>query len=326
MAALASPFWFPTKACSASRPSFSHAAIDSLDTLAFSPSSQTIGSASSAVLACDQVSATTATPVSPTWSTCLTPGMPVTFAASKLLIVPPKTGQSLISAVDLLAGDHVQDVEPRHRLAGDLPVLRVLELDGVRIRRRKLGSSFRHLAVGGAAVRSLVPDHAVGHGQFGNRHLPLVGRGLLEHLARDCAALAHVIMRVTDAAAAAGRKVAPHTLAGNALAGRGIFPGDLRPVAFELFRDKLAEAGECALPHLRAGNADNHGVVPFDHHPGVDLRRALLGAGNGQAAERNIEAERKPATSGSSGHDKVSATHFPHVIHDCLPFHAFAAA
>src|SRR5260221_5535321 len=86
MAALTSPFWFPTKACSASSPAFSHAAIDLLDTLAFSPSSQTIGSASSAVLACDQVSATTATPVSPTWSTCLTPGMPMTLAASKLLI------------------------------------------------------------------------------------------------------------------------------------------------------------------------------------------------------------------------------------------------
>ena len=44
-----------------------------LDTLAFSPSSQTIGSASSAVFACQKVSATTATPLSPTCTTFLRP-------------------------------------------------------------------------------------------------------------------------------------------------------------------------------------------------------------------------------------------------------------
>ena len=72
-----------------------------LETLAFSPSSQTIGSASSAVLACHQVSATTATPESPTCTTFFTPGMFVILAASKLLILPPCTGQSLIAAVSI---------------------------------------------------------------------------------------------------------------------------------------------------------------------------------------------------------------------------------
>ena len=83
MAALASPFWLPTKAgCELSRPSASHLAIDALETLAFSPSSQTIGSASSAVLACHQVSATTATVQSLTRTTFLTPFMPMTLASS----------------------------------------------------------------------------------------------------------------------------------------------------------------------------------------------------------------------------------------------------
>ena len=60
-----------------------------LDTLAFSPSSQTIGSASSAVLACHQVSATTATAVSLTFTTLRTPGILATLASSTLLSLPP---------------------------------------------------------------------------------------------------------------------------------------------------------------------------------------------------------------------------------------------
>ena len=69
-----------------------------LETLAFSPSSQVIGSASSAVLARHHVSATTATAVSPTFTTFFTPGMPATLASSKLASLPPNTGQSLIAA------------------------------------------------------------------------------------------------------------------------------------------------------------------------------------------------------------------------------------
>ena len=76
-------------------------AIVALDTLAFWPSSQTMGRASSAVLACHHVSATTATAESPTCSTCRTPGMPVTLAASKLFTLPPNTGQSLIAALSI---------------------------------------------------------------------------------------------------------------------------------------------------------------------------------------------------------------------------------
>ena len=99
MAAFASPFWLRTKACGASRPSFSIWAIVALETLAFGPSSHAMGSASRAVLASHHVSATTATADSPTGSTCRTPGMPLTLAASKPFTLPPKTGQSLIAAL-----------------------------------------------------------------------------------------------------------------------------------------------------------------------------------------------------------------------------------
>ena len=96
-----SPFWLPTKACGASRPAFSISAMVALDTLAFGPSSHSIGSASSAVFACHQVSATTATAESPTCTTFFTPFMPVTRPASKLFTLPPNTGQSLIAAFSM---------------------------------------------------------------------------------------------------------------------------------------------------------------------------------------------------------------------------------
>jgi hypothetical protein len=100
-AALTSPFWLRTNAWSASRPAFRIWAMLALDTCAFGPSSHTIGSASSAVLACHHVSATTATAVSPTCTTCLTPGMPLTLSASKLFTFPPNTGHSLMLAFSM---------------------------------------------------------------------------------------------------------------------------------------------------------------------------------------------------------------------------------
>src|ERR1700730_8320753 len=101
MASLASPFALPTNASGASSPALSVSAMDALESLALGPSSQTIGSASRAVLACHQVSATTATAESPTGSTFFTPGIFSTLAASKLLTLPPNTGQSLIAALSI---------------------------------------------------------------------------------------------------------------------------------------------------------------------------------------------------------------------------------
>ena len=56
--------------------------IDSLETLSLGPSSQAMLSAFSAWLACHQVSATTATAVSPTFRTWRTPGIALAFASS----------------------------------------------------------------------------------------------------------------------------------------------------------------------------------------------------------------------------------------------------
>src|SRR5262249_22588633 len=152
------------------------------------------------------------------------------------------------------------------------------------------------------------------------------GSGLLEHLPRRGAALTDVFMRHPDAAAAAGRHVSPHALAGDVLAGRGIFGRDLRPVAFELLGDELGEPGERALTQLRAGEANAHRVVRTDHHAGVDLGRAVLRTNDLRAAERKVEAERQPAAHGGRAHHEAAAIDLRYVIHGCLPPHALAAA
>ncbi len=72
--------------------------VSGFDCAALSPSFHTTGSASSAVLACHHVSATTATAPSFTLPARLTPGMPATLSASKLATVPPNTGDALIAA------------------------------------------------------------------------------------------------------------------------------------------------------------------------------------------------------------------------------------
>src|SRR5207253_6404049 len=95
--------------------------------------------------------------------------------------------------------------------------------------------------------------------------------GLLEHLARRRTALAHIFVRLADAAAAGAGIVAPDALARDVLAGRGIFGRDLRPIAVELLGDELGKPGERALAHLGTRDADDHAVVRTHHDPGIDL-------------------------------------------------------
>ena len=141
---------------------------------------------------------------------------------------------------------------------------------------------------------------------FGGRHAPGVRRRLDQHLARRGAALADVLVRLADAAAAAGRVALPDAVAGEVLAGGRIFGRDLRPVAFELLDDELGEAGERALSHLGARDAHDDRVVGADHHPGVDLRShgALRG---GVAGERDMEAEREPGGRGGRAGEELAA-------------------
>src|SRR6185369_4935779 len=164
-----------------------------------------------------------------------------------------------VDAVDRLADHLVGGIEPLERLADQLPLLRVLQLHV--LRHRQLRRGFGDLAVPDAALRGTVRDDAVRGAALGDRDLPLVGRGLRQHHARGGAAFAHVFVRFADAAAAAGREIAPRALALHALAGRRVLDLHLGPVAFELVGNELRESGDRALPHLGAHYADVDGVV-----------------------------------------------------------------
>ena len=78
--------------------------------------------------------------------------------------------------------------------------------------------------------------------------------------------------------------------------GVGYSQRDLVPVAVEFFGDELAEAGERALAHLRAHDADDDGVVGLDHHPGAELGRGCALRARGLRAERQLESDCEAST------------------------------
>ncbi|MGY3508453.1 hypothetical protein ACVIQY_001428 [Bradyrhizobium sp. USDA 3051] len=212
-----------------------------------------------------------------------------------------------IDAVDHGAGGLLGGVQPLHALADQLPVLGVLQLDLGR--RRQLGRGLGDLAVGRGLAGRRVGNDAVGGRAFGRRHFPRLGGGLDQHHACGGTALADVVLRRADAAAAAGREIAPDALAGDALARCRIFGRDLRPVAFEFLGDELGKAGEGALAHFGAGDADDDGVVGPDHDPGADLRGAVGRADHGGTAEGDIEADCETCADRGGADDEGTAVH-----------------
>ena len=98
ISARASPSLRCQKSPVSSRPARNIFSISGEEVLLPLPSSQTIGRDSRAVLARHQVSATTATVKSLTFTTPFTPRKFLTFASSKLTNLPPKTGQAFTAA------------------------------------------------------------------------------------------------------------------------------------------------------------------------------------------------------------------------------------
>ena len=151
-------------------------------------------------------------------------------------------------------------------------------------------------------------DDAVGDGELADRHLPFVRRRLQQHRARRRATLAHILVRRANAAAAAGRHVAPDAVAGEVLARRRILPLHLFPVALELLADELGKAGERALAHLRAGDANDHVLVGLDDNPGADLAafRAQHVLRQRIAKPGHIDAQSQTAAGGRAGHQELA--------------------
>ena len=194
------------------------------------------------------------------------------------------------------------------------------------IRRRQLGGRGRDLAVADRALARGVRDDAVGYGELADRHIPLVGRRLQQHHARRRAAAADIVLRGADAAAAAGAHLAPGALAREVAARRDAFGRHLAPVALQFFRDELGKAGERALPHLRARDADDAGVVGLDRDPDVDFGRgapapALRLTPNGTF---NPSARPPPATAAEPTMNLRRESFVPfandHIFHGCPPY------
>jgi hypothetical protein len=194
-------------------------------------------------------------------------------------------GQLQVGTIDLFAGGLVHRVQARHALAHELPVLGVLELD--LCGHWQLASRCGHLAVRGAPARSAMRDHTRSGAALGRWHLPAIGRSLHQHHAGSGAALAHVLLAFADAAAAAGAVVAPDAFTRQVLARRGVLGGDAGPIAFQLFGHHLRQAGQRALPHLAACDADDDFFVRLDDDPSIDFgRHALCGGAGGKAEDK----------------------------------------
>src|SRR5207253_3395344 len=82
----------------------------------------------------------------------------------------------------------VGDVDALDRLAGDLPVLRILERHF--LRRRELRGFAGDLAEARLAAARAMRDHAVGRSALGDRRVPALGGSDEKHLARAGAGLA----------------------------------------------------------------------------------------------------------------------------------------
>ena len=211
-----------------------------------------------------------------------------------------QAGHLQVSPVDLAPGGLVHRVQAGQALAGQLPVLGVLQrhVGG----HWQLGRHSGHLAVAGAPTAARMGDDTDRGSALGRGHLPLVGRGLHQHHACSCPALAHVVLRFADASAATRAEAAPDPLARQVLAWRGVLGTDAGPVALQLFGHQLRQAGERTLSHLAARHPDDHAFVGLHHHPGADLGRAALcgrrqrkthdqGAGSHRAAQKITPAE-----------------------------------
>ncbi len=221
-------------------------------------------------------------------------------------------GQVQVGAVDLFARELVSGIQPRHRRADQLPVLRVLEGHG-------LGRCERRCGGGNGAVAHAAPAGDVGHDAVFGPALAGINAQALgsrpdQHLAAGGTALPHILVAAANAAAAAGGEIAPDPVPGQVFPRGRIFRLDLRPVALQLFGDQLGKACERALAHFGTRNTDHHSIVRVNECPGRDLAGVTGqgrvgvegGAVSGAAAQAHANGK-APSGLGSAEHEAAAA-------------------
>ncbi len=145
-----------------------------------------------------------------------------------------------------------------------------------------------------------------------------------QHQACCSASTPNIILRRAYPAAAARAHFAPGPLAREITARRDAFGRHLIPVTLQFLRNELCNAGECALPHLRARDADHAGVVGLDRDPDVDFGRRALRL-HRVDAERHVQSEGQTAArDGCRADDELAAREFralckEHIFHGYSP-------
>ena len=180
--------------------------------------------------------------------------------------------QLQVDAVHLGAGGLVDRIKASQPLAGKFPISWVFECHAGRL--RQFACRRCHLAIGRGPPARHVGDDTIGCSAVRRRNLPLISRRLNQHRACNGTTLAHIVLRIPDATAAAGAEITPDPITGQALSWCWVFGGDFRPIAFEFFCNQLGQASQRALTHFRAGNSNHHTVVRAYDYPGVHLGRS----------------------------------------------------
>ena len=206
-----------------------------------------------------------------------------------------------VDAVPGLAGRDVPRVDRLELALADVAELRrVLELDRIPGGHRLRGGRFCQRAIPETAPGRNVHHLVVLGLHFADRHLPALGGGRFEHLARGGAAAAHRIEEVARAARAVGVLVAVALL----VAGR-LHHAHALPVGFELVGDDHRHAGANALAHLGAvaddaddavrGDRDEHQRVvgPAVRHAVRAVLRRIGRARGGREAGREHETAQR---------------------------------
>ncbi|SST12513.1 Uncharacterised protein [Acinetobacter baumannii] len=184
--------------------------------------------------------------------------------------------------VEAEAGAAIDDIGAvdgaRHVLADVAELLGLLQQQLVARRHFETRGGLGQFAEGQRTAAGRMQHLVLFGAALAQRDLPLVGRGLFEHLSRRRTAAAHGFEPMAHAARAIGVLVAVARF----VAGR-LDHLDPAPVGLQLVGHHHRQAGAHALSHFRAVADDADRAVPVDAH--VDLRVVYPAVGHGVGAE-----------------------------------------
>ena len=226
-----------------------------------------------------------------------------------------------VVTVDGLAVGLGRHVEARILLADVAPLGPCLQ-PGILWHWQILGS-VHELAVEQLAAALLVHDGARLGVDLVDRHAPLVGGGLPEHLPGGGAGLAPGGQVVADAAAAAVGLVAGHRVGVACGIRRRLEDFHLGEIDVELVGDDHRHRCAGALAHLGHGVDDRHLAVAVDAEPLVGREHSRLRLRVG-GAELQAESDDEAGADGGAALEQLAAGEHQSV-HDLPPF-AIAAA